>query len=237
MIASSRDLTLFPIFTSCLFETRGIPVPEPHKVAAAYLRCSNDDPKQVSIGRQRDFCLAAAALHGYEIPELLVFVDEGISGALLERSGPTAMLNAARSGEVAAVFTYDEDRLARNHGYARLIGEELKSLRIQLFIQDRPSDDTPEGVIQRGFMSLFAEYERLGQHAGGAHPLSGPEKSERLPFACKGMPTRGRGERRPFGEQALPGGTPDTIGFPHNRRLIHGQQSPIAHEPAAVDHH
>jgi DNA invertase Pin-like site-specific DNA recombinase len=93
------------------------PTKWPRPICAA----ATTTPKQVSIGRQRDFCLAAAALHGYEIPGHLVFVDEGILGALRERPGLTAMLNAARSGEVAAVFTYDEDRLARNHGYAWLI--------------------------------------------------------------------------------------------------------------------
>jgi hypothetical protein len=43
-------------------------MPEPDKMAAACLRRSKDGPKQVSIRRQRDLCLAVAALHGYEIP-------------------------------------------------------------------------------------------------------------------------------------------------------------------------
>lgn len=119
-------------------------MPDQPKLAALYARRSKDDPKQISIGRQKETCLAAAELHGYEIPERLIFIHEGISGAILERPGLTAILNAAHSGELAAVSTYDEDRLARNHGYAWLVGGEFKSLHVQLFIQDKPPGAPPK---------------------------------------------------------------------------------------------
>jgi DNA invertase Pin-like site-specific DNA recombinase len=51
-------------------------MPEPQKVAAAYLRRSKDDPRLISIGRQRDMCLAPAKAHGYEISEDCIFVTD-----------------------------------------------------------------------------------------------------------------------------------------------------------------
>ena len=39
------------------------------RTGCCYLRRSKDDPRQLSISRQRDLCLAAAKTHGYEISE------------------------------------------------------------------------------------------------------------------------------------------------------------------------
>jgi hypothetical protein len=45
---------------------------EQPKLAALYARRSKDDPKQVSIGSQKETCLAAARTCGYEILERLI---------------------------------------------------------------------------------------------------------------------------------------------------------------------
>ena len=126
-------------------------------IAAAYLRLSRDDVRQTSIPRQRELCITATKQHDYDTP--LVFVDEGISGLILERPDLERMLAAVRSGQIQAVFVIDGDRLSREPAHDWLIRQELKNYQVSLYINGALTDNSPEGELQSSVLAIFAKFE------------------------------------------------------------------------------
>src|SRR5262249_35602930 len=96
------------------------------QLAAIYARLSTDDKQQTSIPKQIDLCRAAASKHGIVVPENYIFVDDGYSGALLERPALNRLLELARSRSITAIFVSDADRLSREPGHDWMIREDLK---------------------------------------------------------------------------------------------------------------
>jgi site-specific DNA recombinase len=109
------------------------------------------------------------------------FIDDGCSGARLDRPGLDALRDAAERGSLDAVWCLSPDRLARSFAYQMLILDELCRLGVAAHFTDSPPiDDDPEarllvqvqGVIAEYEKAKFAERERRGklyrlQLAGG----------------------------------------------------------------------
>jgi site-specific DNA recombinase len=129
--------------------------------AAIYARLSTDDRQQTSLPRQIALCRQAAEQQGYEVPEQLIFQDNGYSGSLMERPDLGRMLALVRTRALAAVFVSDGDRLSREPAHDWLIREELKTFGVTLYVNGNPIDTSAEGEVKDGFLSLFAKYERL----------------------------------------------------------------------------
>lgn len=81
--------------------------------AASYSRFSTEMQRSESIDEQQHECRRAADRNGHQIPTELEFVDEAISGTVLNRAGFQAMLSAARNGEFQVLYLYNLARLAR----------------------------------------------------------------------------------------------------------------------------
>src|SRR5262245_1331959 len=107
--------------------------------AAAYLRRSKADPQRISIGRQRDLCLAPAKTHGYETPSTSYLSCSASPEPCLTRPGLEVMLERVRSGTVHAVFISDDARLSREAGHMWLITEEFKVYCATLYVKGEPS--------------------------------------------------------------------------------------------------
>ena len=91
----------------------------PDKVyrTAIYCRLSREDGDKVesnSIASQRAICEDYMARH--EDLELVCepFVDDGISGVTMDRTGFADMIQQLEQGKAAAVFVKDLSRLGRN---------------------------------------------------------------------------------------------------------------------------
>ena len=72
------------------------------------------------MASQLEALYQAVAARGYVLTAELVFVDEGYSGARLDRPGLERLRDV-----VAAVLVYAPDRLARHYAYPVVVIEEL----------------------------------------------------------------------------------------------------------------
>ena len=89
-----------------------------------YARVSTDAQEaRGTIGSQLEVLRARVAAEGDEL--VAEFIDDGYSGARLDRPGLDAMRDAAEQGTIDAVWCLSPDRLARSYAYQILILDEL----------------------------------------------------------------------------------------------------------------
>jgi site-specific DNA recombinase len=87
-------------------------------------------------------------------------IDDGISGARLDRPALDRLRDAARRGEVDAVVILSPDRLARNYAHQWLLIEEFEKMNTQLLFLQNPFGDSPQGKRLPQMQGMIAEYER-----------------------------------------------------------------------------
>jgi len=132
----------------------------PDKVAI-YIRWSTDEQTQgTTLEVQRDACKHFVLSQGWAYREDMVFVDEGYSGASLDRPAITALRKAVARGDVAAVVVYKLDRLSRNLlDCVTLVRREWASTA--LFSTTEHFDThSPLGQMVFNLLVSFAEFER-----------------------------------------------------------------------------
>ena len=86
------------------------------KRVAAYARYSSAMQNETSIDDQIRRCRSYAEHHGAMISEDLIFTDEAISGASLERAGLEQLMSLVRSTPrgVDVIITEDLSRISRD---------------------------------------------------------------------------------------------------------------------------
>lgn len=129
-------------------------------LAAIYLRVSTEDQARhgYSLADQRTACQEKAyALGASEVRE---FVDEGISGELLDRPGLIALREAVRAKQVDVVICYDPDRLARNLAHQLLLTDEIEKSGVTLDFVNFEWKNTPDGKLFYSMRGAIAEYEK-----------------------------------------------------------------------------
>ncbi len=97
---------------------------------------------------------------GLELDEKHVYVDEGYSGAKLERPGLDTLRDSAAAGEFQEVIIYSPDRLARRYAYQVIVIEELNKCGCEVIFLQRPISDDPEEKLLLQMQGIIAEYER-----------------------------------------------------------------------------
>jgi site-specific DNA recombinase len=88
------------------------------------------------------------------------YLDEGISGARLDRPALDRLRDSAQRGEFDAVVVLSPDRLARNYAHQWLLIEELAKYHTQVVFLQNPFGDTPQGKLLTQMQGMIAEYER-----------------------------------------------------------------------------
>jgi site-specific DNA recombinase len=112
-----------------------------------------------TIGSQLDALRARVAANGDEL--VTEFVDDGHSGARLDRPGLDAARDAAQAGTVEAIWCLSPDRLARSFAYQMLILDELARLGVTVCFTDSPPiDSDPQARLLVQVQGVIAEYER-----------------------------------------------------------------------------
>jgi len=89
-----------------------------------------------------------------------VFVDNGHSGAKLNRPGLDNLRDRAALAEFDVVLVTEPDRLARNYVHQMLVLEELEKLGIRVGFLDHPMSDDPNDRLLLQIRGAVAEYER-----------------------------------------------------------------------------
>lgn len=138
-----------------------VPPSGPVKVAAAYARVSSDrQEKEQTIASQLEALTQAAQQRGYQLPPDLLFLDDGYSGARLDRPALDRLRDLASEGGCEAVLVYSPDRLARNYAYQVVVLEELQRAGCAVIFLNHAFDQSPEQQMLLQMQGVFAEYER-----------------------------------------------------------------------------
>lgn len=111
-----------------------------------------------SLGAQVEDCKAKAyALGATMVKE---YIDDGYSGAYLERPALAELREALRLKMFHAVVVYDVDRLSRNLSHQLLLTDEIEHSGATLHFVKSDYQNTPEGRLFYAMRGAFAGYER-----------------------------------------------------------------------------
>lgn len=127
--------------------------------ATLYARVSTEDQaKNYSLPSQLEEMRKFADEHGLEV--VGEFVDEGISGAILDRPALDELREHIRQKMVDVVIVYDPDRLSRKLVHLMVLADEFERQGAQLLFVTQSMGQSPEDRMLFGMKGLFAEYER-----------------------------------------------------------------------------
>ena len=127
---------------------------------ALYARVSSDrQAARGTIGSQLDALRARMAADSHHV--VAEYVDDGYSGARLDRPGLDALRDAAEAGEFDTVWCLSPDRLARSYAYQVVVLDELARFGVAVrFTDSPPIDDDPQARLLVQMQGVIAEYER-----------------------------------------------------------------------------
>ena len=112
-----------------------------------------------TIGSQLEALRAAAEADGDDVIE--EFIDNGYSGARLDRPALDRLRDAAEAGVLDRVLCLCVDRLARAYAYQVLILEELERFGVTVRFLEGPSpSDDPQATLLIQIQGVIAEYEK-----------------------------------------------------------------------------
>jgi len=133
---------------------------EPGARVAIYARVSTEAQEaRGTIGSQLDALRERVTAEGAGL--VAEFVDDGYSGARLDRPGLDALRDAAEAGAFEQVWCLSPDRLARNYAYQVVVLDELARHRVVVRFADAPAiDDDPQARLLTQVQGVIAEYER-----------------------------------------------------------------------------
>ncbi len=129
--------------------------------AALYARVSTErQADRGTIGSQLQLLREHIAAAGDEL--VGQYVDDGYSGARLDRPGLDALRDAAEAGLIQRVWCLSPDRLARAYAYQVLVLDELDRFGVIVAFTDSPglAADDPQSVLLTQVQGVIAEYEK-----------------------------------------------------------------------------
>lgn len=125
---------------------------------AAYARYSSDKQSDTSTDDQLRRLKAYAVSHGRPVNDRLVFRDEAISGASIDRPGFEALMQRIRRKEIDVLLVEDTSRLSRDNADALNLYKELVFHGVQLLsLADGIDSSTKGAKLQYGVKALFAD--------------------------------------------------------------------------------
>lgn len=157
-----------------------------------YARVSTESQEaRGTIGSQLEALRARVAEEGDDL--VAEFVDDGHSGARLDRPGLDALRDAAEAGTIEAVWCLSPDRLARSYAYQVLILEELSRYQVPVRFADAPPLDDPQGRLLVQIQGVIAEHERAkiaerGRRGKLYRARSGEVLSTKVPYGYRRLP-------------------------------------------------
>jgi site-specific DNA recombinase len=132
---------------------------ETMKTAAIYCRVSTEDQaRNYSIPSQLEAIREYATKHDFDV--VREFVDEGVSGVILDRPALSELREYVRHRTVDTIIAYDPDRLSRKLVHLMILADEFERQGKQLHFVTQSMGQSPEDKMLFGMKGLFAEYER-----------------------------------------------------------------------------
>lgn len=129
---------------------------------ATYIRWSTDDQSDgTTLEVQLEACRLFIQSQGWTFRDDLVFLDDGYSGASLERPGLTRLREAVSSGLVSCVVVYKLDRLSRSVlDTVNLVLKEWEGVCSVRSTREPVDTTNPAGSILFYMLASYAEWER-----------------------------------------------------------------------------
>jgi site-specific DNA recombinase len=128
---------------------------------AIYARVSTQRQAQAqTIDQQISRLRAHAQAQDWTLELEHIYVDEGYSGAKLNRPGLDRLRDGAALADFDTVLITEPDRLARNYVHQMLVIEELENLGIRTEFLDHPMSNDPHDRLLLQIRGAVAEYER-----------------------------------------------------------------------------
>ena len=129
---------------------------------ALYVRVSTERQQQAQTIEQQLVQLReyVAGQDDWALAEEHVFVDDGYSGAKLNRPGLDALRDQAARAAFELVLITAPDRLARKYVHQMIVLEELERQGCRVVFIDRPLSDDPHEQLVVQIRGAVAEYER-----------------------------------------------------------------------------
>lgn len=130
------------------------------QTAAIYARVSTD--WQAEHGYSLETQVSACEKYAHDLGASTVtnYIDDGYSGAYLDRPRLDALRDALQARIYDCVIVYTPDRLARRLSHQLLITEEIEKSGATLHFVNAEYKTTPEGQLFYQMQGAFAEYER-----------------------------------------------------------------------------
>ncbi|MGH8328556.1 MAG: recombinase family protein, partial [Steroidobacteraceae bacterium] len=127
---------------------------------ALYARVSTErQQERRTVTSQLEALRAAADADGHEVIE--EFIDDGYSGARLDRPALDRLRDTAEAGVFDTVLCLCADRLARAYAYQVLILEELERFGVKVrFLEGPALSEDPGSTLLVQMQGVIAEYER-----------------------------------------------------------------------------
>ena len=127
---------------------------------ALYARVSTErQQERGTVSSQLEALRSAADEDGHEVIE--EFIDDGYSGARLDRPALDRLRDAAEAGVLDSVICLAADRLARVYAYQVLIIEELQRFGVSVrFLEGPAHGEDPQATLLVQMQGVIAEYER-----------------------------------------------------------------------------
>src|SRR3954454_9234593 len=108
--------------------------------AAIYARVSSDQQAQEhTIDSQVEALTTRVRGDGLDVKDLLRFIDEGQSGAVLVRPALERLRDQAAAGLIDRLYVRSPDRLARKYAYQTLLIEEFQRCGIEVVFLNNKS--------------------------------------------------------------------------------------------------
>lgn len=129
-------------------------------LAAVYARVSTEEQAQrgYSLQGQIEACRQKAAeLGASAIDE---FIDDGVSGATLERPAMNRLREGVREKRYGVVVALDPDRLSRNLIDLLLLTDEIQRAGSRVVFVNMSWENTPEGVLFLSVRGAISQYEK-----------------------------------------------------------------------------
>jgi site-specific DNA recombinase len=128
---------------------------------ALYARVSTEAQEaRGTIGSQLDALKSRITAEGHEL--IAEYIDDGYSGARLDRPALDALRDAAEAGLFEGVWCLSPDRLARAYAYQVLVLDELARFGVRVLFTDAPAldDDDPQARLLTQVQGVISEYEK-----------------------------------------------------------------------------
>jgi site-specific DNA recombinase len=121
---------------------------------------TSQQPQEGTIESQRRSLQQHVQHQGWALLLAHERIDDGVSGARLDRPALDGLRDAARCGEFDAIVILSPDRLAHHDAHQWLLIEAFEKVHLAVTFLHHPFGDSPQGKLLTQMQGMIVEHER-----------------------------------------------------------------------------